>query len=61
MMTGMEFSSPRSIALVIFSPTTEPMLPPRNRKSITARLTHLPPILATPETTASVSPHFSLF
>jgi hypothetical protein len=32
----------RRAARVIFSPTTEPMLPPMNEKSITARLTPIP-------------------
>ncbi len=38
-ITGSFFSAPTSMARMIFSPTTEPMLPPMNRKSMTARTT----------------------
>jgi hypothetical protein len=57
-MTGTFFSAPTSIARMIFSPTTDPMLPPMNRKSITASTTSWPSILHSPVTTASLIPVF---
>ena len=48
----------RSTALVIFSPTTLPILAIINRLSQTARTTLCSPILAKPLTTASSSPVF---
>ncbi len=45
-----------SIERAIFSPTTEPMLPPMKKKSITVRLTGLPPTVATPANAASFIP-----
>ena len=52
---------PLSIERVIFSPTTDPILPPRKRKSITAMLRSFPPIFPMPQTTASSSLVFSRF
>ena len=51
--TGIFFSSPLSRALVIFSPTTEPMLPPIKLNSITAILTSIPFIFPVPLITPS--------
>jgi glutamate mutase epsilon subunit len=45
-----------SIARAIFSPTTEPIEPPINAKSITAMDTFKPLILPTAVLTASVKP-----
>ncbi len=56
MMTGSLFSAPTSMARMIFSPTTEPMLPPMKRKSMTARTTSCPLTLQSPVTTASLLP-----
>ena len=39
-----------------FSPTTDPIDPPRNEKSITESATAVPPIAAAPTTTASRRP-----
>jgi len=47
-----------STARAIFSPTTEPMLPPMKLKSMTTSWTGRPPILASPEMTASLRPVF---
>ena len=54
--TGMLWSMPRSIARVIFSPTTEPIDPPRKVKSITATTTRRPFTKPKPERSASFSP-----
>jgi len=56
MRTGKRFCIASSIARVIFSPTTEAMLPPRKANSKTARATGWPPIRPTPVTTASSRP-----
>ena len=56
--TGAFFSRPSSIARVTFSPTTEPMLPPRNPKSKTATTTSWPFIRPEPVTMASPPPLF---
>ena len=45
-----------SMARVIFSPTTEPIDPAKNLKSITAIIARLPSMLRRPQTTASLSP-----
>src|SRR5438445_251688 len=55
MMTGNFDSVAFSMARVTFSPTTEPMLAPRNEKSITAITTSWPLILHKPVCTASRS------
>ena len=55
MITGHCFSTPRSIARVIFSPAAEPRLAAIKRKSITAMLTGIPPMTPMPEMTVSVS------
>ena len=54
--SGSRRSSARSAARVNFSPTTDPIDPPRNEKSITASATGVPPIAAAPTTTASRRP-----
>ena len=46
----------RSIERATFSPTTEPMLPPMKKKSMSVTLTGLPPTVATPESAASFMP-----
>ncbi len=46
------------MARMIFSPTTEPMLPPMKRKSMTASTTSWPSTLHSPVTTASFTPVF---
>jgi hypothetical protein len=51
--TGRCLSMASSIARVSFSPTTEPMLPPRNPNSKTASTVGCPPIEAIPQITAS--------
>src|SRR5437867_6767428 len=56
MMTGSSFSVPLSIRRVSFSPTTEPIEPPRKLKSITPSATRCSPILPMPVTTASFRP-----
>ncbi len=48
-----------SIARVIFSPTTDPIDPAKNLKSITAIIAFCPPMVRRPETTASSSLVFS--
>src|SRR5713226_1833194 len=53
MTTGRCLSIASSIARVSFSPTTEPMLPPRKPNSKTARTAGNPPIEAMPQITAS--------
>ena len=45
-----------SIERATFSPTTEPMLPPMKKKSMTVRLAGLPSIVATPAIAASFCP-----
>ena len=54
MMTGRPFSVPASMSRVSFSPTTEPIEPPRKLKSITPSATRCSPIMPTPVTTASL-------
>ena len=49
----MRFRAANSIARVIFSPTTEAMLPPMKANSKTHTTTGCPPIRPTPETRAS--------
>src|SRR5439155_1504831 len=51
--TGRCLSMASSIARVSFSPTTEPMLPPRKPNSKAARTAGCPPMRAMPQTTAS--------
>ena len=60
MMSGCFFFNARSIALAIFSPTTEPILPPMNPKSMQAMTTGIPLISAVPVRTASLSPLFRI-
>ena len=54
-IAGQFFSSPRSIARVIFSPAAEPSEAAMKRKSMTARLTSMPSIFPVPLITESVS------
>ena len=54
--TGCWYSMAASMARVIFSPTTTPMLPPMNEYSIAATTTSLPPICPLAVTTASSMP-----
>ena len=56
MMSGSVFSVARSISRVSFSPTTEPMEPPRKLKSITPNAARCSPILQIPVITASFRP-----
>ena len=56
MITGIFSSVAFSMARVIFSPTTDPMLAPRKLKSITASDTSWPSSLASPIITASFMP-----
>ncbi|OPZ08051.1 MAG: hypothetical protein BWZ10_02724 [candidate division BRC1 bacterium ADurb.BinA364] len=58
-ITGFFSASPRSMARVTFSPTTEPMLPPAKVMSITAALTLKPWISPTPVTHASFRPELA--
>ncbi len=53
MTTGRCLSMASSIARASFSPTTEPMLPPRKPNSKTASTVGCPPIDAMPQMTAS--------
>src|SRR5215470_12331913 len=53
MMTGRCLSMASSIARASFSPTTEPMLPPRKPNSNTASTAGWPPIEPMPQMTAS--------
>jgi hypothetical protein len=53
MTTGRCLSMASSIARVSFSPTTDPMLPPRNPNSNTHSTAGRPPMRATPVTIAS--------
>ena len=55
MTTGSPRSVPTSMRRVSFSPTTEPMEPPRKEKSITPSATRWRPIRPMPVTTASLS------
>src|SRR5712691_8040383 len=59
MMTGRCLAMASSIARVSFSPTAEPMLPPRYAKSKAASTTGQPPSRPTPVMTASALPVFS--
>ena len=56
MMTGKPFSVAFSMRRVSFSPTTEPIEPPRKLKSMTPRPTRCSPILQRPVMTASFRP-----
>ena len=58
-ITGSLVSSARSIARQIFSPTTDPMLPPIKLKSNTQSTTRRPFIIPSPITMASLRPVFS--
>ena len=58
MITGTCLSMASSMARVSFSPTTEPMLPPRKPNSKTHSTTGWPPRRATPVTRASSRPVF---
>ena len=58
MITGCRAPSARSIARVIFSPTTTPMLPPMNPYSIAATAHSTPPTRPLAVMTASFSPVF---
>ena len=53
---GSFFSIALSIMMVNLSPTTEPILPPINPKSVTPMATDFPPNFPSPITTASSSP-----
>ena len=55
-MTGVCDASPRSIARVIFSPTTTPMLPPMKPYSIAATVTGMPSSVPLPTMIASRMP-----
>ena len=57
-MKGQLFSRASSMARLIFSPTTDPMLPRRKRESLTPKITGCPPIIAVPTRQASLSPVF---
>ncbi len=54
--TGWRCSRPSSMARVTFSPTTEPMLPPRNENSNTATTTGSPSMVPVPVMIASPPP-----
>ncbi len=56
MSSGSPRSRASSAVRVTSSPTAEPRLPPMNRKSMTASATWWPPMLPSPQTTASSSP-----
>jgi len=56
MMSGVCCCSARSAARVIFSPTTEPLLPPMKPYSMTANTTAMPPTVPSAVITASLSP-----
>jgi hypothetical protein len=53
MMSGIRLSAERCASRAIFSPTTEPIEPPMNRKSITAMWTGTPSSFAWPVRIAS--------
>ena len=55
-MTGVFVARPRSIARVIFSPTTTPILPPMNSYSIAAAITATPSTVPEPTMIASFKP-----
>ena len=55
-MSGMRAASACSAARVTFSPTTAPIEPPMNPKSMTVTATGMPPIVAVPHTAASRIP-----
>src|SRR3989442_6831616 len=59
MTSGLRSASARSAARVTFSPTTPPIEPPMNSKSITARTTGMPASAASPVMTASRRPVFA--
>ena len=56
MMSGRRPAMARSIARVIFSPTTTPMLPPMNEYSIAATTVSMPLIRPVAVITASLRP-----
>ena len=56
MITGSFFFVPASIRRVSFSPTTDPIEPPRNEKSMMPSATRCGPIRHKPVITASFSP-----
>ena len=56
MITGNFSFVPTSIRRVSFSPTTDPIEPPRNEKSMTPNAILCDPILQRPVITASFSP-----
>ena len=56
MITGSRPTIARSIARVIFSPTTTPMLPPMKEYSIAATDVSMPPIRPVAVMTASFMP-----
>ena len=56
MMTGSRAAIARSMARVIFSPTTTPMLPPMKLYSIAATAHSMPPMRPLAVMTASLSP-----
>ena len=56
MTSGLRSAKARSAARVSFSPTTLPIEPPMNSKSITARTIGIPEIVASPVRTASLCP-----
>ena len=56
MITGMRPAIARSIARVIFSPTTTPMLPPMNEYSIAAMEVSMPLTVPVAAMTASLRP-----
>ena len=56
MISGMRSARAASPARATFSPTTEPIDPPMNPKSMTHIDTGLPPIVARPQTAASRRP-----
>jgi hypothetical protein len=58
-INGIRASNARSTARQIFSPTTEPMLPPMNPKSNTHNATLRPLTAPWPMTMASFRPVFS--
>jgi len=55
-ITARRSASPSSKVRVTISPTTEPIEPPMKKKSITARATGRPWMVARPQSTASLSP-----
>ena len=60
MTSGARLTMASSMARVIFSPTTEAMLPPMKSNSKTQTTVGMPPMRARPEMTASSRPVFSL-